>query len=176
MLAQALLCVPRDTQTANLSPRLPDQCGEGVRVAAGDLTSREDVVAPVQVHDLLSRSEEGDAGPAVDGNGLVRDRGEDAELRGPQRCAGGENEGARAQVLAARPDVAPGVPGVVDSDLVGAGRRGVFLADDGIGTVRDGRTGKDACGLTGCERSGGELAGGYALDDPQHGARSRVVE
>ena len=140
---------------------------QGVGVRGRDLLPREDLVRAVEVHDLVARAHERDARRAMHQRCAVRDGGEDAELRRAERRSPGERHGARPDVLAPVPHVAPAVPVVAHRHAPVWERLRVFLADDAVRARGERRAGEDAGDLPRAERPLGEPARGDGLDDAE---------
>src|SRR5207245_3117590 len=121
-----------------------------------------------------------DAGRAVDERRAVRDGGEHAELRRPERSAGGKRDLAFADILSPVAYVLARIAPRDDRDAVRTRALGVFLAHHRVGTGRERSAREDPSGLARPDRPLGELAGGDALDHREHdlalGARRREVD
>ena len=124
----------------------------------------------VEVDDFVARRQNGDPGRPVHQGLAVRDRGEHAELRGPQGGAGGEHRVALVEVFALVPHVAPRLRRRDDGHPVLAVGLGVLLAHDGISAGRQRSPREDPGRLAGPQRFGGEATRRDRLDDVQLGA------
>ena len=171
MRAQALGAVAGDAELDGHRGGAADVRQQGVGVRGRDFATRKNLVAVVEVGDLVARGEECDLGGPVHQRLPVGDRGEHAELRGPQGGAGGEHGGAFTDVLALVAYVAPllrrGDNGHPTSVWLG-----VLLANDGIGAGGQRGAGEDARRFARTHRFGGEAARGHRLDDAQLDARA----
>src|SRR6185295_9344245 len=73
---------------------------------------------------------------------------------------------APAHILSGEPDIHSGVAARSNAHHV-AGLLGVLLANDGIRSLRQRRTGEDPGALTWTDRAGGKRSGGDRFDDPE---------
>src|SRR4029077_10879062 len=135
VLAQALLAIAGDAEVEGLRGGPANEGIERVRVRAGDLGTGENRIALLELRDLIARSHERDAWPAIHQGRIVDDRCQHAELRRAECGAGGQDDSAFANILAAAPDVLLRVARVADRDSAIRGLRGVFLADHGVGAL-----------------------------------------
>jgi hypothetical protein len=172
-VAQRLPPVGHEAQLAGHTAGPLDHGADGVGVGRRDLAAGDNLVTAIEVDDFVARGEDPDHRRPVHRHGLVRDRGEHADLGGAERGAGGQHRLAGADVFTLGADVLPRVARVADRDSV-ARRIGVFLADHAVGAGRDGRTGEEAGRLAGPEYAAGLCAGHDAVDQPQGGAGARV--
>jgi hypothetical protein len=155
--------------TPSRAPRAgaTDHPREGVGVRRRDLLPGQDLVAAVQVRDLVAGGEERNRRPPVDGDRLVRNRGQDAELGRTKRRPGRQHRLAQPDVLTAKADVAACVAWVTDRHGGVCGFR-VLLANHAVGAGGEGGTGEDLGRLARAQRARRELAGGDRLDHAQH--------
>src|SRR5882762_2573493 len=116
MLLQTLPCVTRDPKVERLGCRPTDQGVEGVGVRAGDLRPGQNLPLLIEIDDLVARSHEGNPRRAVHQRLIDGDRRQDAELRGPERRARGENDRSSFDVLTAAPDVLLYIARIADRD------------------------------------------------------------
>src|SRR5689334_3113149 len=125
---QTLTCVRSDPQIDRLAPSLVNQSDQGVGVAAGDLSTTEDLLRLIHIDDLVTAPQNGHPGPPIHERMRYCQRSEDAQLRGPKLGPGSHDTGSLVNILAGKAEVDSNIPVVGDGDDV-ASSIGVFLAD-----------------------------------------------
>src|SRR5258705_1623706 len=171
MLAQALLGIAGDAEVDRLRSGAPNHAVQRVGIGAGDLAACQDVGLAIEVHDFVAGAHEGHAWRAIDEGQVVSERREHSKLRRPEQGTGGQRDGALPDVLAPSPQVLTGVARIADGHAgPGEGLR-VFLADDPVRSLGEGRAGEDARRLAGADGLPRELSRGNRLDHVElHGA------
>src|ERR1051325_1322436 len=97
---QTLTCVRSDPQIDRLAPPLLNQSDQRVGVAAGDLSTTEDLLRLVHIDDLSPAPQYGHPRTPVHQRMSDCQRSEDAQLRGPQLGPGSHDPGSLANILA----------------------------------------------------------------------------
>ena len=132
-----------------------------------------------RLDELVAGGEDGDDGPTDDGGVVEAERGEDADLRGSERRASGEDGLARGDVLAGEADVVAPFGGGEHVDLAGDPPAaldafklvGLLERDDGVGALGYDGAGHDADSLSLAYGAARRRAGGGLGDHAERHAR-----
>jgi hypothetical protein len=113
---EALGGVSGDAQINRLAAGMAYQRNQCVGVAAGDLSTAQDLFRLVDVHDFIATAQDSYTRSAIDKRMAHSERGQHSQVRRPQLGTDGEHGSTLPDVLAHATDVYPHVTVFDDGD------------------------------------------------------------